>query len=108
MPEEGWFEWIILDDAPAPADTPERRLIQMRQMAQRFTVFDEFGWRDDDIERYELRLMSRPVYRYEQSDVMDGALFVFAQGTNPEATMLIEAYGAGDNAAWRCGLLFLY
>lgn len=33
------------------------------------------------------------------ANVLDGALFVFAEGTDPEANLLLEALG-GDTPAW--------
>ena len=49
--------------------------------------------------RFELRLLAQPVLRYADSTnpVLDGAVFVFAHGTNPEVLLLIEAIG--DDAA---------
>ena len=36
---------------------------------------------------------AEPVYRYaEEGRVVDGAVFVFAHGTNPECCVLVEAY----------------
>src|SRR5206468_1146035 len=42
---------------------------------------------------HDLRLLTRPLYRHASNDpnVSDGALFVFVQGTDPEAALLIEA-----------------
>lgn len=52
----------------------------------------------------ELRLMSQPIYRFaaDKSGIIDGALFAFAEGTDPEALLLLEAVrGAGESLAWR-------
>jgi hypothetical protein len=47
--------------------------------------------------------MPQPVYRYEEADEkVDGGMFVFAQGTNPEAVLLLEAFGEGKKG-WRFG-----
>ena len=50
--------------------------------------------RDAQENRWELRLLSQPIYRYESTDpdVLDGALFaiVTSAGTDPEAILLIE------------------
>ena len=47
--------------------------------------------------RNELRLMPRPLYRYEPTDpdLIDGALFCFAHGTDPELFLLVEARRVG-------------
>ena len=48
--------------------------------------------------------MPQPVYRYEEPDEnIDGGLFVFAQGTNPEAVLLLEARRDSEKAGWRYG-----
>ena len=45
----------------------------------------------------DTRLLSQPIYRYVNSEapVVDGALFVFVQGTDPETFLLIEAASGG-------------
>lgn len=102
--DHGWFKFQDLADAPKPAGKPAQRLVQMRKLAERFAVIDLFGWNEDAIERYTLRLMPQPVYRYEEPDEkIDGALFVFAQGTNPEAVLLIEARRDDEKPGWRYG-----
>jgi hypothetical protein len=77
--------------APRPAASPAQRLGQMRAMAREFTA----STRDAAGSRYELRLLSQPLYRYESTDpeVLDGALFAFvtSAGTDPEALLVIEA-----------------
>jgi hypothetical protein len=102
--DNGWFKFQDLPDAPRPADKAAQRLSQMRQIAERFTVVDLFGRDGDELQHYVLRLMPQPVYRYEEADEkVDGAMFVFAQGTNPEAVVLVEAIGEGKQARWRYG-----
>ena len=46
--------------------------------------------------------MPQPVYRYASPDeqVLDGALFLFAKGTNPELLLLLEAREDEDGPAW--------
>jgi hypothetical protein len=100
--DHGWFKFQDLPDAPRPADKPAQRLTQMRKLAGRFTVIDAFGF--EEIQNYNLRLMPTPVYRYEEADEkIDGGMFVFAQGTNPEAVLLLEARPQGDKPGWRFG-----
>ena len=49
---------------------------------------------------YALRLLSRPIDRYADlaSGLMDGAIFIYANGTNPEVLLAIEVgrRGAGS------------
>jgi hypothetical protein len=77
-------------DPEIPASTPVRRLNQMRNIMRGFTA--AFGY---DRWRHELRLMPQPLYRYGtgDGDLVDGALFAFAQGTDPEILLLLEARG---------------
>ncbi|WP_160149344.1 hypothetical protein [Roseiconus lacunae] len=80
------------------------RLIEMRQLAEGFTISDRWG--EDGGELYQLRLMPRPLYRYtsEASSVIDGAIFGFAQGTNPEAIVLVEVIRENGSISFRCGI----
>lgn len=80
-----------LDRAPAVADTPARRLIQMRALSREFTAYSHNGK-----DRVELRLATQPLIRYQptRSDVQDGALFAMlssAAGTDPEVLLMIES-----------------
>lgn len=76
-----------LADAVVPSDTKRSRLVQLRQLARRFTAQEQLG-----AEKIELRLMTQPIYRYddEAAGILDGAVFVFANGTNPEMGLLLE------------------
>jgi hypothetical protein len=80
--------------ATAPAATPAARLRQMRELAGDFTVEREHPEQGKGF----MRLLPQPIYRYASPDmnVADGALFVFVEGTDPEAYLLIEARGGGD------------
>ncbi|MCI0684868.1 MAG: hypothetical protein L0Y71_22450, partial [Gemmataceae bacterium] len=73
-------------DAPAPAENERLRLVQMRALARDFDarLIDLKG------ETNELRLMPQPLFRYgaDNSNVLDGAIFSFALGTDPEALLL--------------------
>jgi hypothetical protein len=102
--EGGAFKFLDLPDAPRPAEKAAQRVAQMRQIAERFTVVDAFGQNEQNLQRYVLRLMPQPVYRYEEAGgKTDGGMFVFAQGTNPEAVLLVETVGEGKQAKWRYG-----
>jgi hypothetical protein len=94
-----------LSDAAAPAATPGARLVQMRRLAQEFTGH-EF---DRDGKRWDLRLLTAPLYRYPtaRTGVLDGALFALVSnaGTDPEVLLLIEARAEGGKLRWEyaCG-----
>ena len=75
--------------AAGPADSAPARLRQMRALAQEFTGRQT---NREGVDR-EMRLLAQPIYRYENTkgDLIDGGLFVFVLGTDPEAFLLIEA-----------------
>jgi hypothetical protein len=86
-----------LDHAP-PADSENRRLQQMREIARRFTATLTHPRKG----KTSLRLLTQPVYRYEKTpkDVLDGALFAFVQGTDPEVFILVEAAKTATGRRW--------
>ena len=102
-PEEPALKDVSVEDNLVPASSSVRRLLQMRQLAASFSIQDQWG---EDGEPYQLRLMPRPLYRYtsEQSGVLDGAVFAFVQGTNPEAVVVVEAVRKDGVLRWRCGI----
>jgi hypothetical protein len=75
--------------APTPATDAAQRQRQLKALAQKFTGH-EF-W-DPGNSRYELRRLDRALvtYRDEADGVLEGALFVLANGTNPEIPVFIE------------------
>jgi len=89
-----------LAEAPAPADSPRGRLTQMRQLSRRFAAHEQLG-----NEKTECRLLPQPIDRYDDqaAGIEDGAVFVFANGTNPEIGLLLEC--AAEN--WSYGIFRL-
>jgi hypothetical protein len=89
-----------LPDAAPPATTPAARLLQMRRLAKEFTGHTI----DRDAQRWELRLLATPLYRYPpaKSGVVDGALFAImsSAGTDPEVLLLLEAREAAGKLRW--------
>jgi hypothetical protein len=81
-------EFAPLKDAEKPAATEKQRLIQLRSLARRFTATEKY--REDTI---ALRLLPQPIDRYVDGDqdVIDGGVFVFVYGTNPEVVLALEA-----------------
>jgi hypothetical protein len=81
-----------LPGAMRPADSPKARMTQLRQMSRRFSVHETLG----DGVKVECRLLPQPIDRYSDDDagISDGALFVFANGTNPELGLLLESSGS--------------
>ena len=89
-----------LPEAPKPAATAAARLVQMRQMVRRFAATEKFNKQPIDC-----RLLPQPIDRYESAaqKVADGAIFAFANGTNPEVGIAFES----DGERWRYGILRL-
>jgi hypothetical protein len=90
-------------DAPPPADTPAARLTQMKQIHRRFAAFESAVIEG----RIVLRPLVRPLDRYQDkaAGVIDGAIVTFANGTNPEVLLLLEAHEApGVPARWQYSL----
>ncbi len=97
------LEFASIEGSSPPADKPNRRLVQMKELRSRFAAH-EFEGTDG---RIELRPLSTPLYRYEDaaSNIVDGAIFSFANGTNPEVLLILEAHQTKDSTAWRYSLV---
>ncbi len=100
-PEAG-IAWNAVPESPPVADSRPLRLRQARAIARRFQVEKT----DREKVTRELRLLAQPIYRYgsANSDVLDGSLFVFVQGTDPEVFLMIETRGKGQQRQWHYAL----
>ena len=94
-------------DIPPPGTNARARLAQMKSLAEGFKV-TMMGLKADQSDREEMRLLPKPIYRYKlddgqtvHPDLIDGALFAFVQGTDPEAVLLIEAIRQGNRTNWQ-------
>lgn len=92
-PASTLYQFKPIPDAPVPERTPQRRLLQIRELAKRFSAHEV-----EKQEKIELRLLPQPVDRYvpSQAERADGAIFFFTFGTNPEVLLLVES----DNERW--------
>lgn len=84
---EPGITWIRLPKAPKPAASRPLRLTQMRNLVADLSA----AGKPDEA---ELRLLRQPLYRYpdrESAEILDGAIFAFVLGTDPELFLLIEA-----------------
>lgn len=102
QPEKPGVQFQAIPHADTPTETPVARLRQMKTLANQFSS-TMLGWKPDKTDREPLRLLPQPLYRYEsqRSDVLDGAVFAFVQGTDPESLLLIEAFRKGDGFEWQ-------
>ena len=97
-PRSAGVEFTEIAGAPAPTGDELGRLRQMKELLKRFTS------REETAVRINLRPLPRPMHRYADPalGLVDGAIFVFANGTNPEALLLIEAQVHGPGrVAWQ-------
>ena len=112
--EDGWrwastkpgLAMTAIPDAPVPADSETRRLIQMRALTRRFAAAEDDG---PVFGKLTLRLLPKPLCRYEEqaSGIQDGAIFSLANGTNPDILIAIEATrpaGTTGAGAYRYGI----
>ncbi|MGH7202079.1 MAG: hypothetical protein ACREJB_15855 [Planctomycetaceae bacterium] len=101
-PQTPGVSFAPVPDADPPADKPVVRQRQIKALARRFEA-TLVGWRRDNSDRQELRLLPRPIYEYDSknSDNVDGAVFAFVMGTDPEVLLMIEAVKVGDKQQWQ-------
>jgi hypothetical protein len=100
------LKWQDLDEAPLPAAGAPGRLLQMKSLAARFVGEIENTPIND---REQMRLLSRPLHRYQSpaQDTLDAAVFgITSKGTNPDALLVIEAVSMADGQSkWRFGII---
>jgi hypothetical protein len=95
-PTKGGTEFREIAGAPPPGGTDADRLRQMRDVVKRFSAQEVF-----QSQEYSLRLISHPIDRYsdQASGLLDGAIFLYANGTNPELLLMLEARNRRDGPA---------
>ena len=102
------LEFKDLPGAPAGAAKEAGRNRQFRELSARFAGYESFRKSPNaKLERYELRLIPRPIYRYSDPEqgLIDGALFLLSYGTNPEVVLVIELVRQGeDGSTWKYAL----
>lgn len=110
-PESPGVEFKGVPKAPRPARTAAERLRQMKTIAEGYKAVMT-GWAGDNSDQEALRLLPRPLYRYDLANVkdpdpklLDGALFGYALGTDPEVVLVLEAVGTADKAEWQAAFV---
>ena len=98
-PQRAGLQWKPIPGAPVPAESAAQRLRQARLLSGRFKAhsIDHRGG------RWELRLIPKPVYRYQpkkSASTLDGVLLAFCQGTDPEIFLAIEARQTAGGFRW--------
>jgi hypothetical protein len=102
-PTREGVHWQTAEELSAPGDSAAQRLRQMKQLVAQFTAAVDVNADFDAPE--QLRMLTTPLYRYSspEAEIIDGAIFAFVQGTNPEILLLIEATTPSSKTAWRYG-----
>jgi hypothetical protein len=96
-PTEPGLTFRELPDAPKPGETPAERLRQMKLLAGKFSA--TYTPIPKDAKPTDMRLLIQPLFRYDAGDDMrfrDGALFAFANGTDPQGLLILEARKTGE------------
>ncbi|OYP31040.1 hypothetical protein CGZ80_21965 [Rhodopirellula sp. MGV] len=102
-PNDPGVTWKDVHDGESPLKTPFQRIRQMKSIANRFAATLVPPQKPS----IPLRMLERPIYRYPtklSGDVIDGAVFTFVQGTDPEVLILLEAYQSGSEQHYRYAL----
>ena len=102
-PQQPGVTFHSVPDAPVPANTAKARIRQMKAFTRRFSAVP-VGWNPSA--NQPLRLLPRELYRYESQDpnLLDGAIFAFVEGTDPEALLLLEAVRVELAFVWQYAL----
>lgn len=88
-PRKPGIEWHKLDkNVPKPTSSKSLRLAQLKSISRRFTATDT----NDSGESRNFRLLTTPSMRYavEKDGILEGALFTFVSGTDPDVLLLLE------------------
>jgi hypothetical protein len=92
-------------DADPPSARPAVRLAQMKSLRDRFSAYERATVEG----RIELRPLASPLHRYADAagGILDGVIFSFASGTNPEVLLVLEARQSEGSARWVYGFVQL-
>jgi hypothetical protein len=96
-PAKGGLKWFSLGAAD-PDLSARQRLRQMKDIAERYEVRSFEGSVTS-----QLRLMVQPIVRYSDAanGLVDGSIFSYAAGTNPEALLLVECRDSAGAQTWQ-------
>lgn len=101
-PQEPGVSFQRVTSVTPPSESRSARLLQLKELAQRRFSAQLVGWEADDSDRQELRLLPRPLYRYEgtSGEAIDGAVFAYVMGVDPEVLLVIEALQQDGEPRW--------
>ena len=90
--------WITSQSSSPVGENPLIRLRQMRNIARQFSTYTEESSRG----RRNLRLLPQPLFRYRQENKdLDGGLFAYVVGNDPELMLLVECDLTSETPSWR-------
>lgn len=103
-PRAAGLQFKKLQDAPAPDASPVRRQAKMRNFVRE--RFSGEVIKNDNKQTEKLRVISQPLYRYDPlpADLIDGAVFSLAFGTDPEILVILEAKKTETGSEWQYAL----
>jgi hypothetical protein len=107
-PKRGGAEFAPLQGADAPTGKGPALLVQVKTLARRFATTEDFRTTPaSDATKFELRLVTQPLYQYQsvKLGVLTGCVFAFVNGTDPEVLLVLEARtaqgsGTAEQPAW--------
>ena len=97
---EGGVSFEPVPDSPKPAETAAGRAqSRCATLAEDFSAEHHYRGKTWN----KLRLLTKPFARYGKPgmDVEGGALYCFAQGTDPEALLMLESRRGHDGPEWQ-------
>jgi len=105
-PASGLVTFHPLDNAPLPDKSSRKRAAQMRILAGEFAPELTDKRVIDEGTRQQLRLLEKPIYQYgaDSGGLVEGALFAFVVGTDPEVLLLLEVREIEGKALWHYAL----
>ena len=101
-PKAGLVDFKPIPGAPAPDRGTKSRLPQIRNLARDFAPELADTRVTAEGTPKQLRLLDQPIFKYGPAagGLLEGAVFAFAVGTDPEALLLIEARQSDVGRQW--------
>jgi hypothetical protein len=101
-PKAGLVEFKPIPGAPLPEAGTKSRLPQIRNLAREFAPELADTRVTAEGTPKQLRLLDQPIFKYGPAagGLLEGAVFAFAIGTDPEALLVIEARQTDAGRRW--------
>src|SRR5262245_4972110 len=95
------LKFTDVPNAAGPAANEAQRVLQLRKVAKEFSATAHYRNAPSDT---ELRLLPQPIHSYAapKQGILNGGLFAFVRGTDPEIFLLVETRGKdAASARWQ-------